>query len=409
MAAAAWNLLVYAIAGDAAEHQTVLDAIDDMRAALTTDRCQVGVQVMTKGKTQRYWISSDDKLRAEVRAEVLPDVVDASRQAPLTSFLAAARRFPAASTALVLLAHGTGLDHIHDFPKSSGHRRGGLGGGLGIAPPPRPRFAADLALLDAPPRIDPRRPGAPDRYGCRWGPDPNTGHFLTNVTMKKAIAAAPHGRVDLLGLNACWMATLEIEYELRNVTGVEVASQVYARPWPYRAIVESLSRRPDQSAEQLAQAIVAAVSSEIAADARRDSVSAFRAGAAMTDLAAAFDRFARRATELVAIDWDGVADAVASKAQRIDDPYQVDLGSLVKVLGKGDAEARDAGRAVGQKLDAMRIGHAAHHSHPGVTGLSIFCPRSDDVDVTDAYAGTEFRANHWAKFLAAFHQRMVAR
>jgi len=403
MTDATWNLLVYAIAGDAAEHQTVLDAIDDMRAALSSERCRIAVQVMAKAKTTRYWIAPDDK----IRTEVLPDVVDSSHAAPLTSFLAAAeRRHPASATALTLLAHGSGLDHIHDYPKHRHGHDGGLGGGPAIAsppPPPRPWFpVARRAPRIAPP---PRRP---DSYGCRWGPDPNTGHFLTNVTMKKAIAAGPHGRVDLLGLNACWMATLEIEYELRHVASVEVASQVYAKPWPYRAIAGSLSRRPEQSAEQLAQAIVAGVSAEIAADQRQDTISAFRAGAALDALAEAFDTYARRVTALIDTDWDAVCDAVISKVQRIDDPYQADLGSLVKVLGRHDREAEQAGRAVTRQLDAMRIGHAAHHLHPGVHGLSIFCPKSTEVDLADAYAGTEFRTNGWAAFLAKFQTRLAA-
>jgi Clostripain family len=392
MTADTWNLLVYAIAGDTSEHQTVLDAIDDMRAALTSDRCHIAVQVMARGKTTRYWIAADDK----IETDQLPEWVDAGHQAPLTAFLAAAnQRFHAAASALVLLAHGSGLDHIHDYPHHHGH--GGLGGGVHLVEPTgRP----------APPIIAP--PAAPpDRYGCRWGPDPNTGHYLTNVTMKKAIAASPHGRVDLLGLNACWMATLEIEYELRHVAGAIVASQVYAKPWPYRAIAAALSRRPGQSAEQLAQAIVTAVGAEIAADQRQDTVSAFQAGGAMDDLADAFDRFARRATELIASDWDRVCEAVLGGAQRIDDPYQVDLASLVKVVGVADREAHDLAHAVTAQLSAMRIGHAAHHAHPGVQGLSIFCPKSTEVDLADAYAGTEFRTNGWAGFLAAFQRRLA--
>ena len=66
MSAATWNLVVYAIAGDDTEHQAVLGAIDDMRAALTTDQCHIAVQVMAKARTTRYWISSHDKIHTEV-------------------------------------------------------------------------------------------------------------------------------------------------------------------------------------------------------------------------------------------------------------------------------------------------------------------------------------------------------
>ncbi len=414
MNAATWNLVIYAIAGDAAEHQAVLHAIDDMRAALATDQCHIAVQVMAKSRTTRYWISSEDKHRTEV----LPEVVDASHQAPLTSFLnLAGKRFPAAATALTLWAHGSGLDHIHDYRKKPGGPGGG--GGLGGAHPGDPisgllarNQAACLRTpygraLSARGRLAawlPRHPG----YGCRWGPDPNNGRFLTNVTMKKAIAASLAGQIDVLALNACWMATLEVEYELRHAAAAIVASQVYAKPWPYRAIVEAMSRRPVQSAEQLAQTIVTAITAEITADQRNDAVSAFRAGAALDELATAFDAYAELVTHLIDTDWEAVRDAVMTGVQRLDDPYQADLVSLAKLLGKHDRQAHAAGQAVVQQLEAMRIGNAAHPSHPGLHGLSIFCPKDIQVDLADAYAGTEFRSNAWAGFLAKFQPRLAA-
>lgn len=412
MSAATWNLVVYAIAGDDTEHQAVLGAIDDMRAALTTDQCHIAVQVMAKGRTTRYWISSHDKHRTEI----LPDIVDASHQASLTGFLnLAARRLPPGATALTLWAHGSGLDHIHDYHKKPG---GPGGGGLGGAPTGKPTglFAADQAARLRTPyaralsprgRLTawlPRHPG----YGCRWGPDPNTGRFLTNVTMKKAIAASHAGQVDVLAINACWMATLEVEYELRHAAAAIVASQVYAKPWPYRAIIEALSQRPVQTAEQLAQTLVTAVGAEIAAGQRDDAVSAFRAGAALDDLVAAFDAYAELATHLIDTDWDAVREAVMTSVQRLDDPYQADLMSLVRWLGKHDRHAHAAGQAVAHQLQAIRIGHAAHPQHPGLHGLSIFCPKSTEVDLADAYAGTEFRANAWAGFLGKFQPRLAA-
>jgi len=410
MTAATWNLVVYAIAGDAKEHQAVLQAIDDMRAALTTDRCHIAVQVMAKGQTTRYWISSADRHRTET----LSEVVDASHQAPLTALLnLVGKRFPAASTALTLWAHGSGLDHVHDYRKKPG---GPGGGGLGGAAGSSGVLAGDQAArlrtphgraLSARGRLDawlPRHPG----YGCRWGPDPNTGRFLTNVTMRKAIAASLGGRVDVLAINACWMATLEVEYELRHAAAAIVASQVYATAWPYGAIVEALARHPDQATDQLAQTVVAAVAAEIAAGKRDDAVSALRCGAAMEALAAAFDTYAVRVTGLIDTAWDAVRKAIMEDVQRLDDPYQADLASVVERLGQQDPQAQRAGLAVARQLEATRIGNTVHHQHPGLQGLSIFCPKDVEVDLADAYAGTEFRTHAWAGFLAKFQPRLAA-
>lgn len=404
MSSDGWNLLVYAIDDNTSEPQSVVQMIGDLRQALTSDRCNIAVQVMARSRTTRYWISAD-----ATEEQVLRDVVDASRAEALASFLDDARaRLPAASTALVLRAHATGLDNVHDYPEMKG---GGLGGGTELGRRPggasfdREAVLNQMALLGGPGRIE--EPERPESYGCRWGPDPNSHRYLTNVAMKKAILASKGERVDLLGLNSCWMATLEIAYELRSVAGVVVASQVYAKPWPYRAIAEALSSDPAQPAEELARRIVAGVRSEIARGAREDAVSAFRAGPAMKELADAFEVYARRVTALLGTDWDAVCDAVMSRAQRIDDPHQVDLVSLTKVLGDDDPEAKAAGRAVRDRFQAMRLAHVAHPAHPGVSGMSIFCPKSIRVDLADAYRGTEFQGMRWATFLREFQRRLV--
>jgi hypothetical protein len=420
MTIARWNLLIYAIAGDTKEHQRILTAIEDMRSALTSDQCNIAVQVMAEARTTRTWISSN----AKARTEVLDELADASHQGALTSFIdAAGQTFRAASTALVLWAHGSGLDHIGNRPGKRGlggsgglGHGGGLGhaGGLGDASGlgdgralGREAALRQAALRGQAPLVV-KPPGRPESYGCRWGPDPNSGRFLTNVTLKQAIAASVRRRVDLLGLNACWMAMLEIEYEMRNVTTVQVASQVYAMPWPYRAIVESLSRKPAQSAAQLAQAIVASVGSEIALGQRQDAVSAFRSGLAMDALAAAFERYAQRVTVLIETDWPAIYQAVMTDAQRMDDAYEVDLASLISVLGAHDRRAAAAAAAVAAQLDAMRIGNAVHPAHPGLHGLSILCPKTTEIDLAAAYDGTEFHAHGWATFLVKFQHRLAS-
>jgi hypothetical protein len=424
MQPAHWNMIVYAIAGDADEHKRITDAIGQMHKALTTDQCNIAVQVHAASQTTRYWLAAG----RDVRTQVLPKIVDASRPATLTDFLNEANRaFPAASSALVLWAHGSGLDHVHNYPAKASaaghggaageHASPGLGGGLGHGASLGHRAAlghagrlgrgaalGNGAFLGHGGRCQPP-PRKPEPYGCRWGPDPVTHQFLTNVAMKQAIAASGRGHVDVLALNACWMAALEVEYELRNVAAVEVASQVYARPWPYGAIIASLSATPAQSADQLARTIVATVQSEIALGKRDDAVSAVRAGAAMDELAAAFEMYARRVTALIDADWPSVQQAVMTDAQRIDDPYQVDLASLIRVLGNNDPEARAAAAVVATRLESMLVASAAHASHPGVHGLSVFCPKSTHVDLFDAYQGTEFRTHSWAKFLVEFQRR----
>ncbi|HET9627781.1 MAG TPA: clostripain-related cysteine peptidase [Kofleriaceae bacterium] len=418
MSTAHWNVLLYAIAGKPEEHARITAAITEMHRALTRPDVAIAVQVHAPAQTTRYWLSAGQA----VKSEHLPQVADASKQATLTGFLDAANQAcPAAASLLVLWAHGVGLDGLHDAPAHAADDHP-AGPKLGPSTPSAPGLAtggsrrqAALIAHSAVLGYDVLKAGAPiglppakrsERYGCRWGPDPNSGEFLTNVSMKQAIAASARGKVDVLALNACWMGALEVLYELRNIAAFELACQVYARPWSYGAIIAALVAAPTQSAEQLARHLVAIVHDEIKDGKRDDALAAVHAGPALDALATALDAYVRRVLALIESDWPAVEKAVLVDAQRIDDPYQVDLRSLVSVLGKHDPETHAAAKAVLAQIDATVIANTADpKAHPDVHGLSIFCPKNTHVDLIDAYQGTDFRTHLWVKFLSKFQRR----
>jgi hypothetical protein len=355
-----WNLLLYALAQTDGEETTYLALIDDMRASLTSAACNVVVQLATKTGRTRYTLAPGGK-----------QVTQALPAAPIhgadvTAFLDDVTGTQAADrTALVFLAHGSGLDKVVEH--------------FGFAP---------------------------DNY--RLGPDPNDPtSFLGNVEIRDAIAASKLQRVDLLGFNACLMATIEIAHELREVAAVQVASQVLAEPWPYGEIVAAMSAAPKQSAAELGITIVKRVQHGITAGVRDDEVAALRGGTAMSALVTAFDAFAERATELVANDWAAVDQAINS-AQRTDDPNEVDLASLVAAFGSNDAIAKQRGALVAARLGEVRLASACAKSHPGATGLSVFWPPDDSIDVDAAYQGLDFHDNAWLGFLLAFQAALRA-
>jgi hypothetical protein len=151
------------------------------------------------------------------------------------------------------------------------------------------------------------------------------------------------------------------------------------------------------------------VQAEIAAGTRHDAISALRSGPAMDELAIAFNAYAKRVTAVIDSDWESVSKAVMVEAQRVDDPYMVDLMSLIHVLGQHDVNAKIAAAAVAAKFRSMCLANAASTAHPHVHGLSIFCPKTTHVDLAAAYKGTEFRTNSWANFLLKFQRRLEAR
>jgi hypothetical protein len=422
---AAWNLLVYAIAADDEELGRVEQAIKDMHAALPANTCNVAVQVHARSKTTRTWISG-----GIVRKERLA-VQDSSDWATLKNFLNAANHnfskktsgsqkasgSQAASesqtasgsqkanmTALILWAHSTGLDDLAPGPPRKAAGLPGLdalfAGRAGSAHDP----GVDVEELagHAP---EPAVAHHPRHYGCSWGPDPNTGGELTVPEVKQAISASTRHRVEILGLNACGMAFLEVVHELRNVADVQVASQVEARPWPYGAIVQTLVKSPEMTPAQLAIAIVDTVRTEIATG-RTDAISALESGKAVDDLATALEAYARRVDELIDVQWPLVSKAVMKDAWRVDDPYMVDLVSLLQVLGRDDLKAKAASNTVARAFRAMCLAAATSTGHPHIHGLSIFCPKTTYRDIADVYQGLEFRNHSWRGFLLRFQRKL---
>jgi len=82
-----------------------------------------------------------------------------------------------------------------------------------------------------------------------------------NGTVAKGIRDGLSGtgrKLDILGVDACIMATLEAAYEFRDLADFMVASQelVSVQGWDYKALLETLTSTPDITGEALAKEIV---------------------------------------------------------------------------------------------------------------------------------------------------------
>ncbi len=91
--------------------------------------------------------------------------------------------------------------------------------------------------------------------------DDGSGHSLDAVELGGVVrnAATLLGRpLDLLGMNACQMASAEVAYEARAGARVFVASQedMPAESWPYDDILPRLVAQPDMDAAVLGKLIV---------------------------------------------------------------------------------------------------------------------------------------------------------
>lgn len=91
--------------------------------------------------------------------------------------------------------------------------------------------------------------------------DDGTGHSLDTIELARVtdeIAQTVGQPLDLLGMDACLMANVEVAYEIRESVGFLVASEelVPAHSWPYAEIFKNLQENADQTAVEFATSIV---------------------------------------------------------------------------------------------------------------------------------------------------------
>ena len=91
--------------------------------------------------------------------------------------------------------------------------------------------------------------------------DDGTGHSLDTIELGKALSKIKDtlGQpVDLLGMNACLMATVEVLYQVTGSADVYVASEelMPAQSWPYTDILNKLASSPDMDSQDLGKMIV---------------------------------------------------------------------------------------------------------------------------------------------------------
>jgi hypothetical protein len=91
--------------------------------------------------------------------------------------------------------------------------------------------------------------------------DDGTGHSLDTLELARvagAIAETVGQPLELLGMDACLMANLEVAYEVRKAVRYLVASEelVPGHSWPYQEIFSALRANPDQGGADFARLVV---------------------------------------------------------------------------------------------------------------------------------------------------------
>jgi hypothetical protein len=375
-----WTFLVY-MDGDNDLADAAQQNISDMSAAGAADNVQVIIQVaLPQVTTKRYRMANGGwTLLADLGQ------LDMSSPQTLTDFLTWAKdAYPADRTVLVLWDHGDGWDQGEGPSSRTSKIRGMFG-------------------------------------------DQESGsqQFEPNHQIKLAIMASGI-TIDLLGLDACTMGTIETLYEFKDVAPIIVSSEEETpdRGWLYLPVLSSLFSNTNMSVEALANIVVASFQSyyetvfypaQSATFDRRYTISAVRSQY-LSLIAQGVDGLAGTLTALLnnTATEAGTVSLIANARESVQaiDFYitpnvYVDLVDLDSRLG----QATDIAQYISKAMIAEYHGSGRPNAH-GISIVFFTSRQSQTYDPNykpyDAQTNTgnggdfinEFR---WAEFLQAYY------
>lgn len=247
---AAWTWMVYM-----ATHNNVAEAGNQSIASIERVHYDSQVRVLVQQATPQF---CQRKIIGQSPTAVsMPGQVDSGEPATLVDFIRwAAATAPARRYALVLWSHGSGWEPSEMERLAQQQPAGGLittaelvqrsaDDGSNVF------FTTTMRKLLALPTL-PKRAIAFDD---------GSGHSLDTIELGQVMAQATQilGQpIDLLGMNACLMSSIEVAYQVRNYVRVYVASEdlMPAQSLPYEDILTRLEAQPDLEAVALSQLIV---------------------------------------------------------------------------------------------------------------------------------------------------------
>lgn len=375
--------------------------------------------------------------------EVLPDV-NTGDPAELARFIVwGMNRCPAKHTMLVLWNHGLGWKDDDIYAKVRGMSRSASQG--------RNARGSNAAFFRSTAKSIGRRANRTKNDSSRAILcDDSSMDFLTNKEMSQALRVAEFAvdpddvaaifndkaRLDqmmtwgnegalrhlsIIGMDACLMAMIEVQYQVRKFADFMVASQEVEplRGWPYDRILAELTAQPTMTPSQLSTLIVDRYMESYAnvgrgqQDLTQSAIDLSRLGEAAQLMQPLASALAKEYKEDLFLE-KAYRDA-RDKAQRdgyaFEDPEYIDLVSLLDaMLGgyRGDAAASKAIEAATRLQDWLKsasspvLRNATAGKFDGKAhGISIYVPRDQPSPL---YDDLDFKAAGWHTTVKKIYQ-----
>lgn len=232
-------------------------------------------------------------------------------------------------------------------------------------------------------------------HGAGWpgmGPDETDGNDILDLAdinrgFEQGLAAAGVDSIDLVGFDACLMASYEVASVMSEHADLMIASQELepGHGWNYAAL-EALAQNPDSTATELGQTIIDGFAAQAEeAGTNEDITLSLVDLTKMDELEAQLRNLAEplMADPAVSAPTLGRAQADALKFGANPDPsidsYHVDLGNVATSLGSRDPFLSETARSVVAAIDDMVVSTTSGPATTSATGLSIYFPPYADV------------------------------
>ncbi|MEQ1699046.1 MAG: clostripain-related cysteine peptidase [Ilumatobacteraceae bacterium] len=223
------------------------------------------------------------------------------------------------------------------------------------------------------------------------------------------LAAAGVEQLDMLGFDACLMATYEVASELAPVAQRMVASQELepGHGWDYRSL-QVLADQPGVDVDTFGRALLDGFEAQAAAEGTSSDITLHLID--LTQMAAldeALGTFAAavdaRVAEVAPV--IGATRAHTLEFGRSPDPeestHMADLGQLVAEIGIEALDVSAEADAVSRAINDVVLASVKGRATLGATGLSIYFPETEAL-LSPEYAGA-VGDSPWSTFLAGYY------
>ncbi|MGH7334623.1 MAG: clostripain-related cysteine peptidase, partial [Candidatus Rokuibacteriota bacterium] len=259
---AQWTILAYLAADNDLEAAAIADIKEMERVGSRPGQVEIVVQVDRGAsddrpygdwhRARRYYITRGSA-RPRITSTLLSDLGETNTGDPkvLEEFLSfGVTAYPAERYALIIWNHGSGVFVPEEILALSGARSHS---GVAFATISPQRHRPFLAISEPLRWLDP--------LGFGLAYDDRSADCLDTRELERVLATGHRllGRkIDLVGMDACLMAMLEIAWQIRDHACVLVGSEeIEPRTgWPYATILRDLTARPSMSPAELAATIV---------------------------------------------------------------------------------------------------------------------------------------------------------